>query len=79
MSLIMDIIILEQSKLTALELEKLLLLTFFYTVICKYRPISTKLGKNMYDQQTSNKCDYESSWTGTTRVICPSNRKKICI
>ena len=45
---------------------------FIYTksVICKYRPVSTKLGQNIYVQQNLNEFDHGSDWTGTTGVIC---------
>ena len=34
-------------------------------MICKYRPVSTKLGQNIYVQQNLN----ESNWTGTTELF----------
>ena len=45
---------------------------FVYTksIICKYRPVSTKLGQNIYVQQNLNEFDHGSDWTGTTGVIC---------
>ena len=45
---------------------------FIYTksMICKYRPVSTKLGQNIYVQQNLNEFDHGSDWSGTTRVIC---------
>ena len=45
---------------------------FVYTksIICKYRPVSTKLGQNIYGQQNLNEFDHGSDWTGTTGVIC---------
>ena len=44
---------------------------FVYTksIICKYRPVSTKLGQNIYFQQNLNEFDHGSDWTGTTGVI----------
>ena len=45
---------------------------FVYTksIICKYRPDSTKLGQNIYVQQNLNEFDRGSDWPGTTGVIC---------
>ena len=34
------------------------------------RPVSTKLGQNIYVQQNLNEFDHGSDWTGTTGVIC---------
>ena len=53
--------------------KKKLYLTLFtqsLSIICKYRPVSTKLGQNIYVQQNLNEFDHGSKWTGTTRVIC---------
>ena len=45
---------------------------FVYTesIIFKYRPVSTKLGQNIYIQQILNEFNHRSDCTGTTRVIC---------
>ena len=45
---------------------------FVYTksFICKYRPVSTKVGQNIYVQQNLNEFDHGSDWTGTTGEIC---------
>ena len=52
--------------------KKLLYLTVYTkSIICKYRPVSTKLGQNIYVPQNLNEFDYGSDWTGPTRVICP--------
>ena len=53
-------------------LKKMLHLTLFTQslIICKYRPVSTKLGQNIYVQQNMNEFDHGSDWTGTTGVIC---------
>ena len=40
------------------------------SIICKYRPVSTKLGQSIYVQQNLNEFDHGSDWTGTTGVIC---------
>ena len=42
-------------------------LTLFIT--CIYRPVSTKLGQNIYVQQNLNEFDHGSNWTGTPGVI----------
>ena len=39
--------------------------------ICKYRPIKTKLGHNIYNCKISDEFDYGLTWTGTNGVICP--------
>ena len=51
--------------------KKNVIFDFVYTksIICKYRPVSTKLGQNIYVQQNLNEFDHGSDWTGTTRVI----------
>ena len=38
--------------------------------VFKYRPVSTKLGQNIYVQQNLNEFNHGSDWTGTTGVIC---------
>ena len=52
--------------------KKKLYLTLFTQslIICKYRPVSTKLGQNIYVQQNLNEFDHGSDWTGRTGVIC---------
>ena len=52
--------------------KKIVIFDFVYTkcIICKYRPVSTKLGQNIYVQQNLNEFDHGSNWTGTTGVIC---------
>ena len=47
--------------------KKKYLTLFTYT---KTRPVSTKLGQNIYVQQNLNEFDHGSDWTGTTGVIC---------
>ena len=53
-------------------LKKNVIFDFVYTkfIICNYRPVSTKLGKNIYVQQNLNEFDHGSDWTGTTGLIC---------
>ena len=48
--------------------KKPVIFDFVYTksIICKYRPVSTKLGQNIYVQQNLNEFDHGSSRTGTT-------------
>ena len=43
--------------------KKLLYLTSLHSIICKYRPVSTKLGQNIYVQQNWNEFDHGSNWT----------------
>ena len=55
-----------------LKKKKIVIFHFVYTmaIICKYRPVSTKLGQNIYVQQNLNEFDHWSDWTGTSGVIC---------
>ena len=53
MRLIIDLIALELYELSALEFENLPYLTV-YSIVCKYRPISTKLGHNIYSHKVSD-------------------------
>ena len=62
----------EQLELFALELKKLLynydcLLSSIYN----FKPISTKLGQNIYYQKILNEFDYGSNQIRRTGVICP--------
>ena len=50
--------------------EKIFDFDYTKSIICKYRPVSTKLGQNIYVQQNLNEFDHASDWTGTTGVIC---------
>ena len=54
-----------------LKKKKNVIFDFVYTksIICKYRPVSTKLGQNIYVQQNWNEFDHGSNWTRTTGVI----------
>ena len=54
------------------EKKKIVIFDFMYTksIICKYRPVSTKLGQNIYVQQNLNEFDHGSNWNGTAGVIC---------
>ena len=58
MSSIMDLIRPELPELSALELENLPYLTCLHSSICKYQPISTKLGHNIYSHKVSDDFDY---------------------
>ena len=72
MSLFMDVIRLELSKLSALEVENLPYLTLFTLYsICKYKPISTKPGHNIYDHNISDEFNYDYNRFRTSKVICP--------
>ena len=71
MSLIMDLIGPELLELSALELENLPYLTCLHSSICKYGPISTKLGHNINAHQVSDEFDYRPNRTRMSRVICP--------
>ena len=44
-----------------------------------YRPVSTKLGQNIYVQQNLNEFDHGSNWTETTGVIWSCIVKNCCI
>ena len=73
MSSIMELIKPELCELSALEFDCL------FSSIYKYWPISTKLGHNTYAHEGSDKFDYGSNWTRTSRVICPWIRKNCWI
>ena len=45
-------------------------LVYTKSIICKDRPVSTKLGQNIYVQQNLNEFDHGCDSTGTTGVIC---------
>ena len=42
-----------------------------HSSICKYQPISTKLGHNIYTHKVSDKFDYGTNRIRTSGVICP--------
>ena len=42
-----------------------------HSSICKYRPISTKLGHNIYAHRVSDEFDYGINRIRTSEVICP--------
>ena len=72
MSLIMGQIESEHPELFALEFRKIAESDFVYTLAStNILPISTKLGRNVYDHKISDEFVYGSNWTRTVRVICP--------
>ena len=60
LTLIMDLIGPELPELPSLCLQ---------TNICKYKPINTKLGHNIYEHKIFNEFDYGSSLSRTTGVM----------
>ena len=52
-------------------IRKFAIFDFVNTSICKYWPISTKLGHNIYAHKVSDELDYGLNWTRTSGVICP--------
>ena len=72
MSLIMGPFGSEQLELFALELGKIAAFNFvLLSSIYKYKPVSTKLGHNVYEHKISDEFDYGSSHTRSVSVICP--------
>ena len=65
--LIMDLIEPELSELFPLEFVKISASDSWHNSIYKCRPVSTKHGHSIYD----NEFDYGSNLTLTSRVICP--------
>ena len=53
-------------------IKKTVIFDFVYTksIICKYRPVNTKLGQNIYIRQIFSEFNHGPYCTGTTRVIC---------
>ena len=68
MILVMYLVGLEHSELSALEQEKLPYTSdCLHSIICKCRTISTKLGHNIYGHKiSSDEFDYRSNPTSTT-------------
>ena len=81
MSSIMGQIEPEHPELFALEFGKIAESDFVYTLasasiclhssICKYLPISTKHGHNIYAHKVSDEVDYGTNRIRTSGVICP--------
>ena len=57
------------SELFALEFAKIAESDFVYTLASKCRPISTKHGQNIYDNEILDEFDYGSNPTVTSGVI----------
>ena len=57
--------LLKKKKKKKNKKKKPVIFDFVYTksIICKYRPVSTKLGQNIYVQQNLNEFDHGSDWT----------------
>ena len=86
MSSIMDWIGADLSELFALEFVKIAESDFVCTLASTnvdqwviYRPVSTKLGQNIYVQQNLNEFDHGSNWTKTSGVIWSWIVKNCCI
>ena len=58
-------------QVICLWIRKFAIFDFVYTSICKYRPISTKLGHNISALKISDEFDYGTNQTRTSRVMCP--------
>ena len=71
MGSITDLIGAELSKLYALEFAKTAESDFVYTSIYKCRPMSTKHGYNIYDNEILDEFNYGSNPKVTPGVICP--------
>ena len=76
---IMNLIGREWSELSALYVKNCYLWLCLHSFICKYRPVSTKIGQNIYVQQNLNEFDHGSKWARTTGVICSWIGKNCCI
>ena len=77
MSCIMGQIESEHLELFALEFGKIAKSYFVDTIISKYRPVSTKLGQNIYFQQNLNEFFHGSNWTNWSYLLL--NWKNFCI
>ena len=71
MSSIMDLIGAELSELFALEFAKITKSDCLHPGIYKCRPMSTKYGHNIYDNEILDEFNYGSNPTITYGVICP--------
>ena len=71
LSLIMDLIGPELYELSTLEFKNLHIWLCLLPIICKYWPISTKLGHNIYSHKVSDGFDYGTNRIRKLRVICP--------
>ena len=71
MSSIMGLTGPEYLELFAPELKNCYISLCLHSSIYKYKPISTKLGQNMYDHKILDDFDYGSNRIRTTGVTCP--------
>ena len=71
MILIMGQIKPEHPEFFALEFGKIAESDCLHSSIYKYKPVSTKLGLNVFDHRIWVEFDYGSNRTRTVRVICP--------
>ena len=71
MSSIMNLIGAELFELFALEFAKIAESDCLHSSIYKCRPMSTKHGHNIYDNEILNEFNYGSNRTVTSGVICP--------
>ena len=78
-SSIMNLIWREWSELSALYLKNCFIWLCLHSIICKYRPVSTKLEQNIYVQQNLNESGHGSIWIRTTGVISSWIGKNCCI
>ena len=78
-SSIMNVIGTELSELSAHYLKKTYIWLCLHSIICINRPVSTKLGQNIYVQQNLNEFNHGSNWTRTTGVIWSCIVKICCI
>ena len=70
MSLIMDLIGADLSELFALKFAKIAESDCLHSSIYKCRPVSTKHGHNIYDNEILDELNYRSNPTLTSGVIC---------
>ena len=71
MSSIMDVIGAELSELFALEFAKIAESDCLHSNIYKCRPMCTKHGHNIYDNEILDDFNYGSNPTVTYGVVCP--------
>ena len=67
------------TELSALYLKNCYNWLCLHCIICKYRPVITKLGQNIYIQQNLNEFDQWSNGTRTTGIICSWIENNCCI
>ena len=78
-SLIMNVIGTELSVIYPLFKKNCYIWLSLHSIICIHRPVSTKLGQDIYVQQKLNEFDHGSNWTETTGVIWSWIVKNCCI